>query len=98
VGSHEVEIVCGGSRGGKDIPSSSTGPPCCCDGGSEKNKVAQILADVAGVVSPWMRHSFVERQYSPSSGIHHSEWEIILEEHIRMRFLVKHEPVSEGKK
>jgi hypothetical protein len=43
-----------------------------------------------------MRHSFVDRQYSPSTSMYHSEWEIILGELIHMGFLVKHEPVSEG--
>jgi hypothetical protein len=43
-----------------------------------------------------MKHSFVDRQYSPSTGMDQSEWELILEELIRMGFLVKQEPVSEG--
>jgi hypothetical protein len=43
-----------------------------------------------------MKRSFVDRQYSPSTGMDQSEWEIILEDLIHMRFLVKHEPASEG--
>jgi hypothetical protein len=43
-----------------------------------------------------MKHSFVDRQYLPSTGKDRSEWEIILEELIRMGLLVKHEPLSEG--
>jgi hypothetical protein len=62
-----------------------------------KNKAAQILADISGAISPWMRRSFVDRKYSPSTGMDRSELEIILEVLIRMGFLVKHEPVSESK-
>jgi hypothetical protein len=62
-----------------------------------KNKAAHILADISGAISPWMRRSFVDRQYSPSTGMDRSELEIILEVLIRMGFLVKHEPVSESK-
>jgi hypothetical protein len=43
-----------------------------------------------------MRHSFVDRPYSPSTDMDRSEWEIILEELTHMGFLVKQEPVSEG--
>jgi hypothetical protein len=43
-----------------------------------------------------MKCLFVDRQYSPSTGADRSEWEIVLEELIRMGFLVKHEPISEG--
>jgi hypothetical protein len=43
-----------------------------------------------------MRHLFVDRQYSPLTGMDRSEWEIILEQLICMGFLVKQEPVSEG--
>jgi hypothetical protein len=47
-------------------------------------------------ISPWMGRSFVDRKYSPSTGMDHSEWEIILGKLIRMGFLVKHEPISKG--
>jgi hypothetical protein len=43
-----------------------------------------------------MRRSFSDRQYSPSTGMDWSEWEIILEQLIRMGFIVKKEPISEG--
>jgi hypothetical protein len=43
-----------------------------------------------------MKHLFVDRQYSPLTGMDWSEWEIILEEHTRIGFLVKQEPVSES--
>jgi hypothetical protein len=66
-----------------------------CGGSFVKNKVAWILADAPGAISPCMRQSFVDRQYSPSTGMDHSEWEIILEL-IRMGFIVKQEHVSEG--
>jgi hypothetical protein len=56
-------------------------------------KFCQMLP---GLFPPRMRHSFVDRQYSPSTSMYHSEWEIILGELIHMGFLVKHEPVSEG--
>jgi hypothetical protein len=43
-----------------------------------------------------MRHSFIDRQYSPLTGMDQSEWEIILEELICMKLFVKQEPISEG--
>jgi hypothetical protein len=55
-----------------------------------------ILAYAFEVVSPRMRHSFIDRQYSPLTGMDRSEWEIILGELIRMGFHVKQEPVSES--
>jgi hypothetical protein len=61
-----------------------------------KNKVVQILADASRVISPRMRHSFVDRQYSPSTSMDRSEWEIILGELIHMGFLEKLDPISEG--
>jgi hypothetical protein len=54
------------------------------------------MADAARAVSPRMRCSFVDRQYSPSTGMDRSEWEMILGELVHMGFLVKHEPVREG--
>jgi hypothetical protein len=61
-----------------------------------KNEAVQILVDATRTVSPQMRRSFVNRQYSPSASMDHSEWEVILEELLRMGFLVKNEAVSEG--
>jgi hypothetical protein len=92
----EVEIGCGDSRVGKDVPGSSTCLPRDNDEGSVKNEAARILADAARAVLPRMRRSFVDRRYSPSTGMNHSEWEIILGELMCMGFLVKREPVSEG--
>jgi hypothetical protein len=39
-----------------------------------------------------MRRSFVDRQYSPSTGMGLSEREIILEELTQMGYIVKEEP------
>jgi hypothetical protein len=63
---------------------------------SAKNKAARILEDTSKAISPHMRCSFIDRKYSHLTGMDRSEWEIILEELIRMGFLVKHEPISEG--
>jgi hypothetical protein len=38
----------------------------------------------------------MDRQYSPSTGMDRSEWEITLEELTRMGLIVKREPVSDG--
>jgi hypothetical protein len=38
-----------------------------------------------------MQRLFVDRQYSPSTGMGLSEWEIILEELTRMGYIVKKE-------
>jgi hypothetical protein len=46
-------------------------------------------------ISPHMRRSFVDRQYSPSTSMDRSEWEILLEELMRMGYIVKQESVSE---
>jgi hypothetical protein len=71
-------------------------PPCEPGGGSAKHKTTRILVDADGAIAPRMKHSFVDRQYSPSTGMDHSEWEIILEELTHMGFLVKRESLSES--
>jgi hypothetical protein len=43
-----------------------------------------------------MRRLFVDRQYSPSTGMNQSEWEIILEELTRMGYIEKKEPETDG--
>jgi hypothetical protein len=48
--------------------------------GAPRKKVACILANASGVISPRMRCSFVDGQYSPSTDMDRSEWEKILEE------------------
>jgi hypothetical protein len=63
---------------------------------SAKNKVTRILSAVPRAISPCMRRSFVDRQYSPSTGMDLSEWEIILDELTRMGYIVKKEPDSDG--
>jgi hypothetical protein len=77
-------------------PGSSSAPLCGYGVGSVKNKPAWILANTSGAISPRMRRSFVDRQYSPSTGMDRSEWKIILEELTHMGLLVKQEPVSKG--
>jgi hypothetical protein len=67
-------------------------------GGASKNKAARILDDskrgACGDISSRMKRSFVEQQYSSSTGMDKKEWEIILEELIIMGYIVKHEVVS----
>jgi hypothetical protein len=80
--------------GGVLAPSSA--PRSDCGVGSVRNKAAWILADASSAISPRMKHLFVHSQYSPSTGMDLSMWEIILEVLIHMGFLVKQEPLSEG--
>jgi hypothetical protein len=61
-----------------------------------RNKAARILSAAPGAVSPRMQRSFVDRQYSPSTDMDQSEWEIILEELTRMGYIIKKEPDSDG--
>jgi hypothetical protein len=42
-----------------------------------------------------MRRSFVDRRYSPSTGMCLSEWEVILDELIHMEYSEKEEPDSD---
>jgi hypothetical protein len=67
-----------------------------CGQGSARNNVAWILSVAPGAISPRMRRPFVDRQYSPSTNMDQSEWEIILEELTRMGYIVKEEPKSDG--
>jgi hypothetical protein len=46
-------------------------------------------------ILPHMRRSFADRQYSPSTGMDQSEWEIILEDLTHMGYIVTEQPVSE---
>jgi hypothetical protein len=57
-------------------PGLSSTPSHGCGGDSTKNIAARILANASGAISPRMRRSFVDRQYSPSTGMDWSEWEI----------------------
>jgi hypothetical protein len=63
---------------------------------STKKKIAQILSAALRAISPHMRRSFVDRQYSPSTGMDLSELEIILDELTHMGYIVKKEPDSDG--
>jgi hypothetical protein len=60
-------------------------------GSSTRREAARIMFAAPGVISPCMRRSFVDRQYSPSTGMGLSEWEVILDELIRMGYIVKKE-------
>jgi hypothetical protein len=64
--------------------------------GSTKKKVTWILSTAPKAISPRMRRSFIDRQYSPSIDMDRSEWEIILEELTRMGYIVKKESESDG--
>jgi hypothetical protein len=55
------------------ISGLSSPPLRGCGGGSTKNKATRILADASGAISPRMRCSFVDRQYSPLTSMDRSE-------------------------
>jgi hypothetical protein len=63
-----------------------------------KYKVVRVLAhSEAGTssdLSPHVRRSFIERRYSPSTGLFRNHWEIILEQLLAMGLIVKEEVVS----
>jgi hypothetical protein len=63
--------------------------------GSARRKAARILSAALGAISPRMRRSFVDRRYSPLTGMGLSEWKIILDELIHMGCIVKKEPDSD---
>jgi hypothetical protein len=52
-----------------EASSSSSALPRDCGGGSVKSKVVRILSNAIRAISPHMRRSFVDRQYSPSTGM-----------------------------
>jgi hypothetical protein len=64
--------------------------------GSLRKRAVQILAAALGAILPRIWRLFVDRQYSPSSGMDQSEWKIILEEFTRMGYIVKKELDSDG--
>jgi hypothetical protein len=64
------------------------------EGGSVRREAVQILSAAPGAISQRMQRSFVDRQYSPSTGMGLSEWKIILDELICMGYIVKKEPDS----
>jgi hypothetical protein len=63
-----------------------------CVGGSARKDVEQILPTAPGAISPHMQRSFVDRRYSPLTDMGLYEWEIVLNELIRMGYIVKKEP------
>jgi hypothetical protein len=62
------------------------------ESGSARREAARILSAAPGAISSRMRRSFVDSRYSPSTGMCLSKWEIILDELICMRYIVKKEP------
>jgi hypothetical protein len=56
----------------------------------------RILSTAPRAISPHMRRSFVDRQYSPLTGMDLSEWKIILDELTCMGYIVKKEPDSDS--
>jgi hypothetical protein len=61
----------GGGRGALigEVCGLSTAPQGGSSGSSVKNKAARILADAPEAISPRLRRSFVDMQYSPSTGM-----------------------------
>jgi hypothetical protein len=64
--------------------------------GFMKKKASQTLSATSGAISPHMRRLFVDRQYSPLTGMDRREWKIILDQLIHMGYIVKEEPDSDG--
>jgi hypothetical protein len=79
-----------------DTPGPSNTQPRGRGRCSAKNKAARILSTIPRAISSCMRRSFVDRWYSPSTGIDLSEWEIILDELTRIGYIVKKEPDTDG--
>jgi hypothetical protein len=77
-----------------DALGSSSAPPRGRGMASVKNKATQIFSVALGAISRCMQRSFIDRQYSPSTGMDQSEWEIILEELTSIGIIVKQEPDS----
>jgi hypothetical protein len=70
-------------------PGPSSVVPRSCGRGSARDRAAWILSDILGAIAPRMRRSFVDRQYSTSTGMDRSEWENILDELTHMGYIVK---------
>jgi hypothetical protein len=49
-------------------------PPGVCGGSSTRDRATRILPDTPESILPHMRQSFVDRQYSPLTGMDQSEW------------------------
>jgi hypothetical protein len=67
------------------------------EGGSVRRDATWILSAAPGAISPCMWSSFVDRRYSPSTGMGLSQWEVILDELICMGYIVKEELDSDHK-
>jgi hypothetical protein len=78
-----------------DAPGPSSTSPRGYGRGSVRNKVARILSDAPRAILLRTQRLFIDRQYSPSTGMDRSEWEIILEELTCMGYIVKQEHVNE---
>jgi hypothetical protein len=79
----------------KDIPGTSNIKSKSCGGSSAKMEATRILSAAPGAISLCMQRSFIDRRYSPSTGMGLSEWEVILDELIRMGYIVKKKPDSD---
>jgi hypothetical protein len=81
------------------LPSDAPGPsdalPKSRGKRSVKMKAMQILSIAPRSIFPHMQRLFVDRRHSPSTGMGLSEWEIILDELIRMEYVLKKEPDSD---
>jgi hypothetical protein len=78
-----------------DVAGTSSIRSKRCEGGSTRREAVWILSTAPGAISPRMRRSFVDRRYSPLTGMGLSEWEVILDELIHMGYIVKKEPDNE---
>jgi hypothetical protein len=79
----------------KDIPRTSNIKSKSRGGSSVKKEATRILSAAPGAIYLRMRRSFVDRRYSPSTGMGLSEWKVILEELTHMGYIVKEEPDSD---
>jgi hypothetical protein len=68
-------------------------------GSSTKDKARRILIDrqvgASGDLPPQVRNSFLEQWYLPLTRMHHSKWEIIVEQLLAMGLIVKQDVVSD---
>jgi hypothetical protein len=80
----------------KDAPRTSNIKSKSYGSGSVKREAALILSAAPETISLHMRRSFVDRRYSPSTGMGLSEWEVILDELTHMGYIVKEEPASDN--
>jgi hypothetical protein len=91
----QLETLEGNKDSLTDIAGTSSIRSRNREGGSTRWDAVRILSAAPGAISPCMRRSFVDRRYSPLTGMSLSEWEVILDELIRMGYIVKEEPDSD---